>query len=124
MCSIFTYKSISILTGHQYHKPRLKELCRYSEDISNCWTDLALELDLPSKTIDTLDIDYARARDKCRHMFSTWLERSIDPCWCEVIEALKMIKLSHLATDIEAIYLGKCSLCIFVVLRHVSTCNK
>ena len=95
-----------IIIGHQYYKPRLKELCRYSEDVSKCWTDLALELDLPSKTIDTLDIDYTRIKDKCRHMFNRWLERSPDPCWCDIIEALKMIKMSHLATDIEADYLG------------------
>ena len=97
---------IFIIIGHQYCKPRLKELCRYSEDISKCWTDLALELDLPSKTIDTLDIDYTRTKDKCRHMFDTWLERSPDACWCDIVEALKIIKVSHLATDIEAKYLG------------------
>ena len=96
-----------IVVGHQYCKPRLKELCRYSEDISKCWTDLALELDLSSKTINTLDIDYSRTKDKCRNMFDTWLERSPDPCWCEIVGALKMIKMSHLATDIEAEYLGR-----------------
>ena len=95
-----------IITGHQYCKPRLKELCRYSEDVAKCWTDLALELDLPSKTVDTLDIDCTRTKDKCRCMFDIWLERSPDACWCEIIEALKMIKMSRLATDIEAKYLG------------------
>ena len=81
-------------------------MCRYSEDVAKCWTDLALELDLPSKTVDTLDIDYTRTKDKCRRMFDVWLERTPDACWCEIIEALKMIKLSRLATDIEAKYLG------------------
>ena len=81
-------------------------MCRYSEDVLKCWTDLALELDLPSKTIDTLDIDCPRTKDKCRRMFDKWLERSLDPCWCELIEALKMIEMSHLATDIEAKHLG------------------
>ena len=92
--------------GHQYCEPRLKELCRYSEDISTCWTYLALELNLRSETIDAVNVDHTCIRDKCRHMFNRWLERSLDPCWCEIIEALKMIKMSHLAADIEAQHIG------------------
>ena len=94
------------IVGHQYCKPRLKELCRYSEDVTNCWAELALELDLPSQTVETLDIECTRTKDKCRRIFVTWLERSPDPCWCEVVKALQMIKMSRLATDIEAKYLG------------------
>ena len=67
---------------------------------------MALELDLPSETIDTLDIDFTRTKDKCRRMFDTWLQRSPDPCWCEIVEALKIIKMSRLATDIEAEHLS------------------
>ena len=98
--------TVILIIGHQYCKPRLKELCRYSEHISTCWTDLALELDLPSETIDTLDVNNSHTKDKCRRMFNTWLERSPDPCWCEIVEALKMIKMSHLATEIEGEHLG------------------
>ena len=94
------------IVGHQYCKPRLKELCRYSEDVTNCWAELGLELDLPLQTVETLDIDYTRTKEKCRRMFVTWLERSPDPCWCEVVKALEMIKMLHLATEIEAKYLG------------------
>ena len=71
-----------------------------------CWTDLALELDLPSKIIDKLDIDYILIRNKCRQMFDMWLERSPDPCWHEIVEALRMIKMSRLANSIEAEHLG------------------
>ena len=101
-----SYNYHILYKGHQYCKPKLKELCRYSEDVSKCWIDLALWLDLPSKTIDTLDIDCTRIKDKCRYMFDKWLERSPDPCWCEIVEALKMIEMSHLATNIEAKHLG------------------
>ena len=95
-----------LLIGHRYSKPKLKELYRYSEHISTCWTGVALELDLSSETIDTLDINSVHTNDKCRHMFNKWLQRSLDPCWCEIVEALQMVKLSHLATDVEAKHLG------------------
>ena len=101
---------IIIYIGHHYCKPRLKELRRYSEDVSKCWKDLALELDLPLKTADTIDIDYTPTKDKCCHMFDTWLQRSPDPCWCEIVEALKMMNMSRLATDIEAKHLGMLNL--------------
>ena len=39
-------------------------------------------------------------------MFDMWLERSPDPCWHEIVEALRMIKMSHLANSIEAEHLG------------------
>ena len=67
---------------------------------------MALELDLPSETINTLDNDYTRTKDKCRRMFDTWLQGSTDCCWCEIVGALKMMKMSCLATDIEAEHLG------------------
>ena len=93
--------------GHQHFKPKLKELCRYSEAISSCWKDLALELDLPQETINTIDNDHSRSKDKCYHMFNAWLERSPDPCWFEIVEAFKMIKLLQVAKEIEQAYLGK-----------------
>ena len=101
-----TVSTLLSYIGHQYCKPRLKELCQYSEDVSECWTYLALQLDLSSEIIKTLDIDYTRTKDKCFHMFDKWLERYPDPCWCEIVEALRMVKMSHLATDIEAKHLG------------------
>ena len=86
-------------------------MCQHSEDVSECWKELALQLDLPSETINTLDIDYGRTKDKCYHMFDTWLKISPDPCWCGIVGALKVIKMSSLATDIDAEYLGKSLIC-------------
>ena len=95
-----------IIIGHQCSKPELKELCRYSERLLDCWRELALELGLPFETIKTLDIDCTRIQDKCRQMFDMWLERSSDPCWHEIVEALRMIRMSRLANSIEAEHLG------------------
>ena len=95
-----------LLIGHQYCKPELKELCRYSEQLSTSWAGIALELNLSSETIDTLEVNSVHTDDKCRRMFNTWLRRSLHPCWCEIVEALKMVKLLHLAIDVEAKHLG------------------
>lgn len=95
-----------LLLGHQYCEPELRELCRYSERLSTSWARVALELKLSSETIDALEVDGVHIDDRCRRMFNKWLQRSLDPCWCEIVEALKMVKLSRLATEVEAKHLG------------------
>ena len=91
---------------HQHHKPKLKELCRYSEAFSSCWVELGLELDLPNETITTIDKDHNRIKDKCREMFNTWLQRSPDACWCHIVNALKMHNMVQLAKNIEESFLS------------------
>ena len=67
---------------------------------------MALELDLPLETVDTIDKDHSQTKDKCYHMFNTWLQRMPDASWCSFTEALKMVKMLSVANDIET-YLGK-----------------
>jgi len=93
------------LLGHQHHKPELKELCHYSEAVSSCWKELALELDLPYETINTINIDHDCIKNKCYYMFNAWLHRS-DACWCHIVKALKMIKMLQLAKNIEESFLS------------------
>ena len=40
-------------------------------------------------------------------MFKKWLEAHEDASWNQLIEALKSVKLVHLATQIERILVGK-----------------
>ena len=93
--------------GHKHHRPKLKELCRHYEAVSYCWKELALELDLPLETINRIDNDHDRIKDKCYDMFNTWLQRSPDACWCHIVNALKMCKMLQLAKDIEESFLSK-----------------
>ena len=116
MYVMFTYrlhkdwsKRILFFIGHQYHEPALKELSHYFEDISSCWKELALELDLPYKTVKRINQDHSNIKDKCYDMFSTWLERSPDACWCHIIFALNECKMFKLAKDIEESFLSMCS---------------
>ena len=94
--------------GHQHCAPKLKELCPYSDDISLCWKELALQLDLPLEKVDTIDIDHSRTKDKCYHMFNTWLRGSHDPCWCQIVKALKILRMLQVARKMELTYLGEC----------------
>ena len=93
--------------GHKYHKPRLKELCRHYEAVSSCWKELALELDLSYDTINRIDNDHDRIKEKCYDMFNTWLQRSPDACWCHIVNALKMCKMLQLSKDIQESFLSK-----------------
>ena len=94
------------IIGHQHHKPKLKELCCYFEAVSSCWKQLALQLDLPLETITTIDRNYPYVEDKCCYMFNTWLQRSLDACWCHIVKALKMCNMLQLANDIEKSFLS------------------
>ena len=82
-------------------------MSRYSEAVSSCWKELALELDLPYDTISRIDNDHNHIKDKCYDMFNTWLQRSPDACWCHIVEALKMRNMLQLANDIDKSFLSK-----------------
>ena len=89
------------MIDHQQSKPELKELVRYSDHIVTCWRELALELSLSSEAIDTINVKPVDVKDKCYDMFNTWLRQTCDPCWCQVANAFKMVKLNEAAREIE-----------------------
>ena len=93
-------------TGHQQSKPKLKELVRYSDKIVTCWEKVALELSLSAQEVDRINVDHSFVDKKCYDMFNTWLRQTCDPCWCQVVNAFKMVKLNEAAQEIET-KLGK-----------------
>ena len=86
---------------HQQSKPELKELVRYSNKIARCWKQLALELSLSVEDVDVIDVNCVDVNDKCYEMFNTWLRRTCDSCWCQVANALKIVKLNEVAIEAE-----------------------
>jgi len=92
----------------QHYRPKLKELCHYSDTISLCWKDLALELNLPQETINAIDNDHSRSKDKCYHMFNKWLQRTPNSCWSHIVQAMKNVDLLQAAKEVEDAYLCKC----------------
>ena len=81
-------------------EPTLKELVKYSKEISTHWRQIALQLAIPRHDISIIDINNSLVEDKCYDMFKTWLERSKTPlCWCHFIQALYDVKLERIAED-------------------------
>ena len=93
-------------TDHQQSKPELKELVRYSNRIAACWKQIALELSLSVNDVDVITVNHGDVNDKCYDMFKTWLERTCDPCWCQIANALRIVNLNKDAAEVEA-RLGK-----------------
>ena len=85
------------LCGKDNNKPTLKELMEYSDDISEHWKQIALNLYIPDRKVDTINVDNACVRDKCFNMFDIWLKRTTDPCWCHFIWALNNVELYKVA---------------------------
>jgi len=86
---------------HQQSQPELKELVRYSYKIARVWKQLALELSLSPEDVDVIDVNHVDVNDKCYEMFNTWLRRTCDPCWCQVANALKIVKLNEVTIEVE-----------------------
>ena len=86
---------------HKQSKPELKELVRYSDKIVTCWKQLALQLSLSPEAVNIIDVNHVDVNDKCYDMFNTWLRQTCDPCWCQVADAFKMVKLNEAAREIE-----------------------
>ena len=42
----------------------------------------------------------------CYDTFNTWLRMTPNPCWCNIIMALKEVKLLAVAHEIEEKYIG------------------
>ena len=86
---------------HQQNEPELKDLVHYSDKIVKCWKQLALQLSLSPEVVDTIDVNNEDVNNKCYEMFSIWLRQTCDPCWCQVANAFKMVKLYEAAREIE-----------------------
>lgn len=93
--------------GHQKSRPTLKELVRYSSEITDHWKQVALELDLSEEKVDHIDENYSNVQERCYRMFSTWLKLFAEPCWCQIVSAFEMTGLQSVAKQIRGHYLSK-----------------
>ena len=86
------------------HKPLLRDLLLYSEEISSEWKRIAARLNIPKGKIDVIDIDNQHSvTDKCYRMFVSWLQSTVSPgpCWCHFIEALIEVRLYEVAERVQ-----------------------
>ena len=86
---------------HQHSKLKLKELVLYSSKISSYWKEIALQLDIPQEVVNIVNISNTEVKEKCYRMFQIWLERTVNPCWCHFVSALKKVELLETAREVE-----------------------
>ena len=95
------YSSSTPIPHHNCSKsvPKLKDLVLYSSEISHCWEDVALQLEIPKAKIRQIIVDNRNdTNSQCRTMFSVWQDRASSPlCWCHFIKALHRLELNEVA---------------------------
>ena len=84
----------------------LKDLVVYSNQISMCWKDIAIQLGVPRCEIAKIDSDNTGVVNKCFELFVYLLKYNPSVCWCHFIKALKKVGLYQVAEEAEHKYLG------------------
>ena len=89
------------IPSHQckQNKPELPNLIKYSNRIVRYWKEIAAVLGIQGD-IAAIDTDNSRAEEKCLDMFTTWLQRKVNPCWCHFIQALHVVGLDNVAEEV------------------------
>ena len=86
-------------------RPALKHLNKYvREGASAKWHDLGLELLEPADEGKLNEIKSNHPQDNgecCKQMFQLWLEKSQDPTWSQLIQALREVGLNQLASKVD-----------------------
>lgn len=93
--------SLTSIDHHNCSKncPELKDLLKYFYKIASNWKYIALQLGVTENCIMMIDIDHPTVEMKCYKMFKTWLEISVDPCWCHFVKALYDVGLFSVAEE-------------------------
>ena len=91
--------SSSSISLHNCSKncPELEDLVTYSNNVGAYWKDIALQLSITEQRIVIIDHNYQCVEKKCFEMFKIWLQISVNPCWCQFIQALYVVRLDNVA---------------------------
>ena len=98
---------INTITGTD--RPALKLLNKHVvKDASSKWHDLGLELleQEDEEILHQIKINNNDVNECCKEMFQYWLQRCTNTTWNQLIRALRVIGLNHLATTIEEMLLS------------------
>ena len=80
----------------------------------NKWRDLAVVL-MGQDDVYVLDIIKANSNDNvecCSRMFTEWRQRTPKASWKQLIEALKEVKLTQLASELEELLIPPIERCV------------
>ena len=85
---------------------QLLEVIR-NEDITTKWYDLGLELNISNGVLKMIKLDHhLDAHACCCRMFDTWLERTPDANWEQLVTALNNIRLHTAADAVDKQYIS------------------
>ena len=94
-------------TSFNHNPPALKHLQVFREYIGNHWFDLGVEL-LENRDVGelyTIEKNFPRNTMRCcTAMFQLWLSRCTSASWMNLICALGVIKLRHVADKVMQFY--------------------
>jgi len=85
-------------------RPALRDVRNYViPSVANHWYDLGLQLLDPKyeNELNIIEADKDDTKTCCRKMFNKWLNTDKLACWDKVIEALTVIGLDKVASDIQ-----------------------
>ena len=101
-----TYRA-SIIGHHccDNNRPKLTDLSKYNTNISTHWKEIAFNLGISKDIVSTIDANYHSVEDKCLDMFNTWLDTTVQACWCHLIQALCScdVMLQRIADEVKTI---------------------
>ena len=95
--------------------------------VNTKWYDLGLELldNEYAVELDTIREDYRNnIKTCCQKMFSKWLVTRDDASWDQLIEAMRTIELSSIASDVEQLLGQGQHLCMCVLYTIVDQSNR
>ncbi len=75
-------------------------------DICFDWENIGLELGLTTGTLDAIKVPYKSHKDCLKDTLKEWLNRSPDPSWQSLIQALRspIVEKKQLASLLESKY--------------------
>ena len=80
--------------------------------VADKWRDIGVHLLHPTiiddRVLDVIAADHPHSVEGCcKSMFEKWLETQEDANWKQILEAIKNIKLHHIADKLEKYIQGK-----------------
>ena len=97
-------ENIPHLPVHQCNEniPDPKELTKYFSNISSCWKEIALHLNISEDKISEIERSSpSNVRNQCYEMLKTWRQQSkISPCWCHFAKALYNVEQHRVEEEV------------------------
>ena len=99
--------------------PLLKDLYDHvAPKVADKWKDIGVQLLDPTlindRVLDVIEADHPHSVEKCcKRVFEKWLSTKEDASWNQLIEAIKIVELKSLASQLKNSLIGNVYICIY-----------